>query len=396
MKIELNYLTDDPKKRLVCHDYWLQDDNGFVFAVKEVGHKHGLQSRGLSELVSQWCQAYSPEDACSQCGERYRTYKSRSQYTARKSRPSSWICSACQQHNVEEVKRKRAIKKEQVRRYFAARQKGVACFQKDPVFTPNTLKNVTALLSTIRVAATEDLAYIRPIHELGEQRLSPTDEYDTELILELTGQGILRPNVEHSPVDAFVFDEEGEFTGRYHIFYVAYDIPMVVSSEFETPIDDPAYLIETLEQVFLKMDWPEPWYDQWGALWKEGALDECLRYLDLCMTEHGFEFSPGTKTRQVLNSALTTFSVAQVYNFIWGSARNAAAYYMRARIPKRQAANSVVGAIQRRADQARAEGWEVKAFRRNWRCPQTMFSQVLFDTVLQIGEEGFTKPPSGD
>lgn len=148
-----------------------------------------------------------------------------------------------------------------------------------------------------------------------------------------------------------------------------------------------------LEHLFLEMEWPDSWYEQWIPLWKEVALNECLQYLDLCMREHSFDFSAGEKTRQTLENALSTFSTAQVFNFIWGSARNAAAYYMRERIPKRRAANSVVGSIQRRADQARAEEWTVKAYRRDRRCPQTEFSRTLFDVVLHIGDEGFNKPP---
>jgi hypothetical protein len=66
---------------------------------------------------------------------------------------------------------------------------------------------------------------------------------------------------------------------------------------------------------------------------------------------------------------------------------------MRERIPKQQAANSVVGNIQRAADRAQAEGWNVKPYGRDRRCPQSMVSIVLFDAVLKIGERGFNEPP---
>jgi len=32
--------------------------------------------------------------------------------------------------------------------------------------------------------------------------------------------------------------------------------------------------------------------------------------------------------------------------------------------------------------------------KRDYRCPQTMLSKVLFDTVLGIGEEGYTISPN--
>jgi hypothetical protein len=203
----------------------------------------------------------------------------------------------------------------------------------------------------------------------------------------------LIPDASYSPLDAFIYEEDGSFSGRYYIFYVAYSFPEIHSLQDGLCIDDPEELISALENIFLEMDWPNSWYDQCIPLWKEVALNECLQYLDLCMNKHSFEFSPGEKTQRVIENALSTFSTAQVFNFIWGSARNAAAYYMRERIPKRQAANSVVGAIQRRADRARAEGWDVKPYRRDWDCPQTMFSRMFFDVVLQIGDDGFNKPP---
>jgi len=51
----------------------------------------------------------------------------------------------------------------------------------------------------------------------------------------------------------------------------------------------------------------------------------------------------------------------------------------------------MVGASQRWADRARAEGWEVIAFKRNFDLPRSMISYVLFDVLLRIGERGFTE-----
>ena len=393
MKIHLKYLTDDPQKQKACQDYWLQEADGFVLTVREVAQKHELQYRGISNLVAQWSQAYSLEDACSQCGSRYWVFKSRTEYAQRASSHGDWICGVCEQHNQEVIQQQRAAQREEVRNYFRTYTKGKVCFQENGPSAPNALEQVTALLSMIRLGASEDLTYIRSLAEIGEQRLSPTTEYDSELIRSLIRTDVLSPKVDESPLSAFLLDEEG-FTGQFYIFSVAWDFPLTYSYGTDEPIDDPAHLIHRLDQTFLNMDWPESWYDQWLPLWQKISLNECLQYLDLCMTEHGFQFKAGEKTRQILINALTTFSVAQTFNFIWGSARNAAAYYMRENVSRRQAANSVVGAIQRRADQARAEGWDVKAFHRDRRCPQTMISQVLFDTVLQIGEDGFFKPPS--
>jgi hypothetical protein len=73
--------------------------------------------------------------------------------------------------------------------------------------------------------------------------------------------------------------------------------------------------------------------------------------------------------------------------------KDAAAFYQRGDVNKQHAANTVVGAIQRQAERALSEGWEVKAYRRDFRCPQSTISQVLFDTALRMGDIGFTQPP---
>ena len=111
------------------------------------------------------------------------------------------------------------------------------------------------------------------------------------------------------------------------------------------------------------------------------------------MSEHGFSFNPGEKTLLVLNNLLEEFSVSQAYNLIWRAAKDAAAFYIREHVSKEHAANTVVGSIQRQFERARAEGWKIKPYGRDRRCPQSMVSQVLFNTALPLGDDGFNKPP---
>ena len=114
------------------------------------------------------------------------------------------------------------------------------------------------------------------------------------------------------------------------------------------------------------------------------------------LDEHHLPFNPGAKTTQYLEYALENFSTAQVFNTIWKAARDAAAYYQRADISKRQAANSAISSIQRTSERAIAENWELKPFGRNFNCPQTMISEVLYNTVLKLGADGFKILPSLD
>lgn len=127
-------------------------------------------------------------------------------------------------------------------------------------------------------------------------------------------------------------------------------------------------------------------------LCQEVQLQECLGFLKATLEEHQLYLSPGEKTQQVLGQCLEKFSVAQVYNFIWRAARDAAAYYMRSSISKKQAGNSVVGSISRNMEQALANDWYVKPFNRNYNLPQSSLSRIVFNTLLGTDDGGFKHP----
>jgi hypothetical protein len=111
------------------------------------------------------------------------------------------------------------------------------------------------------------------------------------------------------------------------------------------------------------------------------------------LAEHKFSYTFGEKTNQVIESVLLDFSTSQIFNFIWRASQNAASYYLRENVTKQHAANTVVGSILRQAERAKTENWNIKGFERNYKCPQSLMSQVLYDVVLKIGDEGFKTVP---
>ncbi|HZJ93508.1 MAG TPA: hypothetical protein VFD09_10565 [Thiopseudomonas sp.] len=127
-------------------------------------------------------------------------------------------------------------------------------------------------------------------------------------------------------------------------------------------------------------------------LCKEIQLQECLAFLKVKLEEHQFDFSPGEKTQHTLRQCLKKFSVAQTYNFLWRAARDAAAYYMRSYVSKRQAANTVVRSISRSLEQALANDWNVTAFSRNYDLPQSSLSHIVFNVLLGTDDGGFKQP----
>jgi len=103
----------------------------------------------------------------------------------------------------------------------------------------------------------------------------------------------------------------------------------------------------------------------------------------------------GEKTRHVVANAINDFSIGQVYSFIWRASKDAAAFYVRERVTKTHAANTVVGAIERSAERAVANGWDVKDYRRDRRVPETPLVQV-FAASTGLGERYWSEVPGAE
>jgi len=155
----------------------------------------------------------------------------------------------------------------------------------------------------------------------------------------------------------------------------------------------PARFMQMVETKIKSDEWSQEWRNESEIVHRIVALHECVRYLELALSEHGFPFDVGEKTVAVLKSVLSTFSIGQAYTFIWRSAKDAAAFYVREGTHKKHAANTVPGSIQRMAERAIAQGWQVNGFRRDYRRPETSLSQVLFTTALRLQDGGLSTVP---
>jgi len=149
-----------------------------------------------------------------------------------------------------------------------------------------------------------------------------------------------------------------------------------------------AKFLEDLETAVRSEAWPQSWEDEAPRLQRTVALHECLQYLRVVLEAHEFEFNPGDKTRLVIESALHSFSVGQVFSFIWRAARDSAAFFIREATSRTHAVNIVPGAIQRMSERALSEGWQVKPFRRDFRAPESKVSQVLLTVALGLPDDG--------
>ena len=143
-----------------------------------------------------------------------------------------------------------------------------------------------------------------------------------------------------------------------------------------------------------QINYPINWITEMMELWQELAIEEILAYTEFQMNEHHFEARFGDKTLRVFQDLLSSYPIYKIYNFIWGAVTNAAAYQVRSNISRRQAANSVIGNCQRRAEKAKAEGWHVKEYRRNPNIPLSARIDLFRNVVTNLEERFYTEAPN--
>lgn len=376
----LQFCTEDKQWVSLCEKYWeIDNEQRFVHKVSELADEFDIPSNQITKFVSTYSNALSDNICCKGCQIPY-IFLSRSDFQQYGRQECSWTCRQCQNKakQLEEAKRIRAL--EQYREIIRAKYKSDNPGPIDP--RGLSIESAVYLLSFVRLLATEDLGFARPLNSVKRQ-LSPTANWDWEIVRLLYREGLISvdPN---SQIEAF----DGQTAESFYLDRVQWHLPFGLSSA------NPKDFASELEEILRGNEWPTEWINGRLDIWRKVALQECLQYLAVALGEHCFSFNPGEKTYLVLNNLLEDYSVAQIYNFIWRAVRDAAAFYVREAVSKTHAANTVIGAIQRYGEKAKAERWEVKAYRRNFNCPQSTISEVLFNAVLRIGDDGFNKSPS--
>ena len=239
-----------------------------------------------------------------------------------------------------------------------------------------SLKGKLYISALLRTALSEDLINIQPLSS-RILTLAPIDRYKMNIIAYLKNENIilLAPN---TLLDSVVI-ENNEVIEYY---------PLKVT--FRANLNESADIKNLL---YLKDN------DDIGEklrleLWHEIGLYECLEFLYARLDEYSLPTDHiGEKTNLAIKEALKSFSISQVYNFIWRATTNVAAFSQKNNISKKHAVNTIAGAIIKSSERALAEEWDVKKYGRNYDYPQTVISEVFFNNILKIGDKGFDSVP---
>ncbi|MDP3457027.1 hypothetical protein [Methyloversatilis sp.] len=238
-------------------------------------------------------------------------------------------------------------------------------------------REAVTLISLVRVAGWLDGQTLGTL-KAASIRFAPAEsDFQLSLIQALIETGIVAPDPK-SHSSAFRMDNSA---------VVAWDINLI---GWVFRCADPAYFVQSLEDIVASDRWPERWTDECIDLSYELAAAECREFFEYSAAKRGFPTPGVTAQNALIKNLLRDFSVSQCYQLIWTAGKAAADYHARKRISVQQAANSMIGACQRHADRARAEGWLIKGHARNFDLERTQISHVLHDFFLQHGEACFT------
>jgi len=383
-KIKVTFFESSGDFRQICEFYWDQDETGkFPYTVTEIAETFSISQRNIQQVIVEHCEAYTDGVTCIQCEAPY-TFKNRTDYQTRLPR-WEWTCQSCIEAERETKIRQEQLANEQLRNIV--RHDLSIAYYKNLSIPEMTFKDALYLYTFMRIGLMESFEHIKP-YEILHSKLTPTENFNKEVIAHLYDRNLLCIHPE-STIDAFTI-ENGRLT-KFDLFRVAWLIPL--GDEYSDQITATKAIWEQLEYCFANQEWPDHWQSEWQELQVKITTNECLEYLQFVLQDHDLPFKPGDKTYSMIDQALEKFSVAQMYSLIWRAGKDAAAFYMRGGVTKSHAANTVVGNIQRIVERATINGWEISPYKRNYQLPQTAISEVLFNTILQIGDEGFNSPP---
>ncbi|OYQ89096.1 hypothetical protein B9T10_07305 [Wohlfahrtiimonas chitiniclastica] len=369
---QLNIDIFQDKNEAVCRLYWeLETEERFKYKVSEIANMMGIKPIQISSLMKESCVVYSNTVYCIECEQPYEL-SNRTDYSSHHRYRNAWKCAACIQDEQDNILN---IRQKQIDDLIERTQTGSIDI------SDLSLKQCAYLLALIRHSSDEMLVKFHAISKNKAEQLMPHPNLPGDLIRFLYKSDVISLS-DDSPQNAF------HFTGDELTTFSLIDSVWQIELEEGVSL---GYFLKQIENLLLDSEFIDAYKEDFYELLIEISLMECIAFLEYNLDEHNLPFNPGEKTKAIFIQLLGVYSVAQIYTFIWRACKDAAAYYMKGGISKQQAANSVVGNIQRQYERAIANDWNIGPFKRNYNLPQSILSQVVFNFMLRTDDGGFNQ-----
>lgn len=325
---------------------------------------------------------------CPYCPDKNLISKRPAKTSARR-RPETPHCPGCGHRHGEECRCKRCTADaDAARRESEIKKRRIieATYTREHAIPPPedlTLQDAVFLTAIARHAEEDDLAYVKPYDEYNKT-LAPLPEYRHDIMAHLCERGLTAISPD-SEVDAFEFDEAVTEIKSYNAAWVLWAFLPGLEGE------EKREYLNRLKTLAGSGDWPDGWSRDVPALWHAIVKNECLENFVYLLVQRGCRQDPiDQKTHALFDALLMDFSPSRIFNLCWKGVTKTTDDFARKDIPYYYKKNAMfIRAVQRKADQAKAAGWNLRHFERTYGCPQTDVSATFFNDFLKLGDSAF-------
>lgn len=380
--LEVIFLAEDSEEMELSRLYWEQKGTKFVHSLSVLALRFGFPKHEIPRIVKRTCLARDPGDVCPDCQTAH-VYHTRSESELRAYSTPNQLCDSCKaQHTRDEAEARAADAR-------TLRYEIRSCLQShgEGVFFPDelSLREAVHLLSFI--SASQSLEEGRFVVSNFPHKLSPTDEFNRQVVRELYLSKLIGWD-ESSPPDAFVRDANGDID-EYYPARIVWRLSMREDS------GESIRAIYALDAFVREKEWPWYWHDERAEIWREIAAQECLEFLNFSVDECSFPQPPSDKALAVIRDLLSEYSVGQVCHIVWRSMQYATHQHARGFMNKEHAVNYLLKAMRKRAEDAKVNGWQIYAFDRNAKLPISTISLWFSKVFLKLDpKDAFQLPIS--
>lgn len=242
------------------------------------------------------------------------------------------------------------------------------------------LRDAVTLLTLVRACGGEyGQQVLEPFESQGEAPFSPTADLRQGLF-GLLRAGVIAIDEDETRLEAFRLDE-GRVTS-YFFQRVAWRTSSATWA-----------LIDAIRTTAGRDWWPRAWSEGARDLARELAEGECVQYLWNCAQQRSWPLpDDNEKVRALAGDLIQHASVSEAFYLIYLGAMAASDHLAKYPVNAQQASNVMVLRASQRLDRAKAESsWTLKKYSRTKDVPRSLFSIVLHDEFLRVGEHAFTE-----
>lgn len=406
--LRIEILTNDPKMSEVCAKYWEHDHKpALVNNADQLAKEYGFSAfHNMAPAVQASCKVYVGDWVCGKCGTPY-TISNRTDFKACRKylldpdhEVETYLCPKCSD---EEDKRLRILRDRASGKPVSQLCDKYNLEHRSPVDLERVWDNrlLFYLCCLLKTGTCEEVpSRIDPICDIELRNgvnyfpspayYSFTSQFSiNSMINDLMAANLLFVHPDNSSI-FFTANKKLVKADRYTEILFA---PPVSSKNPEVLITL-QILEETLHKMFLENKWGSTLLDDSCRQWIDIVLDECMELL-VCLLSNKKAWGYDEKhdiinARNSFRSAIEHFSAGQIFHLIYRAVDKATFNIS----DYRYVPYSAVEAFDGLVDRALLEVWDIAPADRSVDCPQSVFSKVFFEDVLQLGDDAYTIVPS--